>query len=100
MFEGVFRTCVEALGTFSPTPYDRQMLGNIGPLEIAVVLVIALLVFGPGRLPELGNSLGRGIREFRNTVTGVKEDEGLKALRDSEPVGPAEKPAAARASRD
>ena len=53
------------------------MLGNIGPLEILVVLIIALVVFGPKRLPELGSSLGRGIREFRDTVSGDKpaEDE-------------------------
>jgi sec-independent protein translocase protein TatA len=52
-----------------------QMLGNIGPLEIIVVLIIALVVFGPKRLPELGSSLGRGIREFRSTVTGDKDDD-------------------------
>lgn len=51
------------------------MLGNIGPLEIIVVLIIALVVFGPKRLPELGNSLGRGIREFKESVTGEKQDE-------------------------
>lgn len=43
---------------------------NIGPLEIAILLAIALIVFGPKRLPELGNSLGRGIREFRGSVAG------------------------------
>ena len=51
------------------------MLGNIGPLEIIVVLIIALIVFGPKRLPELGNSLGKGIREFKDSVTGENEDE-------------------------
>jgi sec-independent protein translocase protein TatA len=51
------------------------MLGNIGPLEIAIVLIVALLVFGPKRLPELGNSLGRSIREFRGTLSGEKQDE-------------------------
>jgi sec-independent protein translocase protein TatA len=51
------------------------MLGNIGPLEIIVVLIIALVVFGPKRLPELGRSLGRGIREFRGSVTGDDDDE-------------------------
>jgi sec-independent protein translocase protein TatA len=56
------------------------MLGNIGPLEILVVLIIALVVFGPKRLPELGSSLGRGIREFRDTVTGEKDDDEVKAL--------------------
>ncbi len=43
---------------------------NIGPLELAIVLIIALVVFGPKRLPELGRSLGRGIREFRGSVSG------------------------------
>jgi sec-independent protein translocase protein TatA len=52
------------------------MLGNIGPLEILVVLIIALVVFGPKRLPELGNSLGRGIREFRDSLSGEKPEEG------------------------
>ncbi|MGH2938485.1 MAG: Sec-independent protein translocase subunit TatA/TatB [Solirubrobacterales bacterium] len=51
------------------------MLGNIGPLEIIVVLVIALIVFGPKRLPELGNSLGKGIREFKESVTGENKDD-------------------------
>ncbi len=50
------------------------MLGNIGPLEIGIVLIVALLVFGPKRLPELGSGLGRGMREFKETVTG--EDKG------------------------
>jgi sec-independent protein translocase protein TatA len=58
-----------------------EMLGNIGPLEIIVVLIIALVVFGPKRLPELGNSLGRGIREFKETVTGEKkDDDDVKAI--------------------
>jgi len=44
-------------------------------MEILVVLIIALVVFGPKRLPELGKSLGRGIREFRGTVSGEHADE-------------------------
>lgn len=67
----------------------RQMLGNIGPLEIIVVLIIALVVFGPKRLPELGSSLGRGIREFRNTVSGDKSDDDdteAKAIRAPTPT--------------
>jgi len=72
-----------------------QMLGNIGPLEILVVLIIALIVFGPKRLPELGSSLGRGIREFRDTVTGEKsdEDDEPKAISASQAAAPAEEAA-------
>jgi sec-independent protein translocase protein TatA len=43
---------------------------NIGPLEIVIVLVIVLIIFGPKRLPDLGRSLGRGMREFKDSVTG------------------------------
>jgi sec-independent protein translocase protein TatA len=43
---------------------------NIGPLEIGIVLVIALVVFGPKRLPDLGHSLGKSIREFKGSIGG------------------------------
>jgi sec-independent protein translocase protein TatA len=79
------------------------MLGNIGPLEIIVVLIIALIVFGPKRLPELGNSLGKGIREFRNTVSGDKDDddEEVKAIGSTKPVTtPVEQPADPEVVRD
>jgi sec-independent protein translocase protein TatA len=46
---------------------------NIGPMELIVVLVVALLVLGPGRLPAAGRSLGRGIREFRSGLSGKSE---------------------------
>ena len=51
------------------------MMPNIGPLEIAVVLVIALVVFGPKRLPELGKSMGKGIREFKGSLSIDDKDE-------------------------
>jgi sec-independent protein translocase protein TatA len=49
---------------------------NIGPLELAIVAIIALIIFGPKRLPELGRSLGDGLREFKSSVSGEnREDE-------------------------
>lgn len=57
------------------------MMGNIGPLEIGIVLIIALIVFGPKRLPELGNSLGKGIREFKSSISG-KGTDGATATPD------------------
>ena len=48
---------------------------NVGPLELAIVLIIALVVFGPKRLPELGKSVGRGIREFKGSISGDNDDD-------------------------
>ena len=55
-------------------------MANVGPLELGVVLIIVLVVFGPKRLPELGRSLGDGIREFKSSLSGEDGD------------GPAEEP--------
>ena len=62
------------------------MIPGIGPMELIVVLVIALVVFGPKKLPDLGRSLGKGMREFRSSVTGEERDE----LAAPEPVRPRE----------
>lgn len=64
------------------------MPGGIGPLELVIVLVIVLIVFGPKRLPSLGRQLGAGMREFKESVTGKDrdhddEDEGRPALSPS-----------------
>jgi sec-independent protein translocase protein TatA len=48
---------------------------NVGPLELIVVLIVALIVFGPKRLPELGRSLGKGIREFRGSISGDRDED-------------------------
>ena len=48
---------------------------NIGLPEIIIVLVIALVVFGPKRLPELGRSLGNGMREFKDSISGNNDEE-------------------------
>jgi sec-independent protein translocase protein TatA len=50
-------------------------MGPIGPLELGIVLLIVLLIFGPKRLPGLGKQLGSGMREFKDGITGNKDDD-------------------------
>jgi sec-independent protein translocase protein TatA len=52
--------------------------GLFQPWHLLVILVIVLIVFGPGKLPDLGQSLGRGIREFKSSVKGEDEAEAKK----------------------
>lgn len=54
------------------------MLG-LGPLELIIVLVIALVIFGPKRLPDVSRSVGEGIRELKSTMTSVDPREDLKS---------------------
>jgi sec-independent protein translocase protein TatA len=51
------------------------MLPEVGITGLIVILIVALLVFGPKRLPEIGRSLGKGMREFKDSITGNSEDE-------------------------
>jgi sec-independent protein translocase protein TatA len=55
---------------------------SIGPLELAIVLLIVLVIFGPKRLPGLGRQLGSGMREFKDSITGKDKDD------DDEPDEP------------
>ena len=48
---------------------------GIGPMELIIVLVIALVILGPKRLPSAGRSLGNGMREFKESLTGKSRDE-------------------------
>ena len=57
-----------------------------GPLEIVVILVVVLLLFGAKRLPEIGSSLGKGIRSFKSSVTG--EEEGRQTSVNSDAPDP------------
>jgi sec-independent protein translocase protein TatA len=56
-----------------------------GPLEIILILVVVLVIFGPKRLPDLGRSLGRGMREFKDSVTGKDKDELPEASDSTRP---------------
>ena len=75
------------------------MMSGIGVPELLIVLVIALIVLGPKKLPEAGKSLGRGLREFKNSVSGNGKDDEHDEL-VSGPVTLSEvKPAAVVAER-
>ena len=50
---------------------------SIGPFELIIVLAIALIVVGPKKLPQMGRSLGSGMREFKESITGSKPEEDL-----------------------
>ena len=62
-----------------PYSSEDRMPFNVGPLELVIVLVIALLVIGPKRLPEMGNSLGKTIREFRKASTDIAEATSMES---------------------
>lgn len=57
---------------------------NLGPFELIIVLVIVLLVFGVGRLPEVGGALGKSIREFRRATTPEEETVAKKEAHSAE----------------
>jgi sec-independent protein translocase protein TatA len=63
---------------------------EIGIAGLVVILIVALLVFGPKRLPEIGRSLGKGMREFKDSITGSSDDEKteLPARSADEPPPP------------
>ena len=73
---------------------------SVGPMELVIVLVLALIVLGPKRLPEAGKSLGRGMREFKNSIAGMAgnddEDEERSTLTASTSTTVADAPAEAK----
>jgi sec-independent protein translocase protein TatA len=76
------------------------MFSQFGPLEIVLVIVVLLVVFGPKRLPSLGRQLGSGMREFKDSLTGDGKDrdsdkdaEERPALAQSAPQEPVATPA-------
>jgi len=74
-----------------------------GPLELVIILVVVLVIFGPKRLPDLGRSLGRGMREFKDSVTGKdKEREEIEAaqMAAAEKPEPKPEPAATTSPRE
>jgi sec-independent protein translocase protein TatA len=64
------------------TRHKENPMPSIGPMELIVVLAIALIVLGPKRLPETGKSLGRGIREFKGALTRGDDEAAAPPTRD------------------
>ncbi len=54
---------------------------GVGAPELVIILVIVMIIFGVGRLPEIGGAMGRAIREFRSSQSGSKEEEHPSKLR-------------------
>ncbi len=67
------------------------MPGWIGPWELLILLLVILLVFGPKRLPEMGRSLGRGLREFKSSISGKDESRELALAPEDAPVAASSK---------
>ncbi len=70
-------------------------LPNIGPVELIIILVIALLILGPGKLPEVGASFGKTIREFRKAATDISDSTSINPKAATEPSAAAARPAEA-----
>jgi sec-independent protein translocase protein TatA len=65
----------------------------IGFPELIVLVIVLLLIFGPKRLPEIGKSMGRGMREFKDSVTGKDDEKPVElTATPATPVTPAEQP--------
>jgi len=64
------------------------MFGSIGPWELAIVLLIALMVVGPGKLPDVARSIGKGLNEFKKVTTGVRKEFEDVIKEDVKPTPP------------
>jgi TatA/E family protein of Tat protein translocase len=62
---------------------------NIQGPELIIILIIALIVLGPGKLPEVGSALGRSVREFRKAATDIKDATSLEPTTPAAPAAPA-----------
>ena len=61
------------------------MEGLLSPVHLVIILVIVLVLFGPGKLPDLGKGLGKGIREFKDALKGGMDNSAAKKDKEEEP---------------
>jgi sec-independent protein translocase protein TatA len=69
---------------------------QVGPLELAVVAIIALIVLGPARLPDAAKAMGRGMREFKGALSGDDDDDDRERRVDGPPAANVDPPSAER----
>lgn len=75
------------------------MLGRLGTTELLIILGIILVIFGPSKLPEIGKSLGRGIREFKSATKEIKDSINVEVDEDDAAAAP-EKPRPVKAKEE
>jgi TatA/E family protein of Tat protein translocase len=75
------------------------MFGPLGFPEVVFILILALLIFGPKRLPEVGRTIGKGVAQFRRATTDLKRTIESEIALEEEPVRPGHRPAALPAPR-
>jgi sec-independent protein translocase protein TatA len=66
---------------FDPSA-TREVSEMPGPMSLIIIAIIALLVFGPKKLPEIGKAFGSSLREFKNATKGLVEDDDVKKVED------------------
>ena len=71
-------------------------MGNIGPTEILLIALVALLLFGAGRIADIGKGLGQGIKNFKQGIKEADDEPGAKTDKKDEPAAPAAKDDAAK----
>jgi sec-independent protein translocase protein TatA len=93
------RTAIGRYAVQNP-PEALALFNQIGPLEIGLVIVVLLLIFGPKRLPALGKQLGTGMREFKDSITGDKRHDDDDAEAERPALARAQAPAPAAQARE
>jgi sec-independent protein translocase protein TatA len=73
-----YNTCAKSVGSHADPEGDLPMEGLLQPVHLLFILLIVLILFGPGKLPELGKGLGKGIREFKDALRGGIEGSSEK----------------------
>jgi len=64
--------------------HSLALLPSVGPVELILILLIVVIIFGVGKLPEIGGALGKSIREFKRSTEGLEEEPGTEKAKEPE----------------